>query len=131
MTWVNIPSTFIKIKNHLNYFWSIFVFLSTQVHYICFHKYTPISHFIKWNKNNNLFLKLYSNIICKNIVKIFQKFEVGYIQTCTSLESSIMWHPDGGHYSVLSPHVFENDYKLRSHNCNHILSFVCLYSYKW
>jgi len=131
MTWVNIPSTFIKIKNHLNYFWSIFVFLSTQVHYICFHKYTPISHFIKWNKNNNLFLKLYSNIICKNIVKIFQKFEVGYIQTCTSLESSIMWHPDGGHYSVLSPHVFENDYKLCSHNCNHILSFVCLYSYKW
>jgi hypothetical protein len=25
-------------------------------------------------------------------MKIFQKFEVGYTQTCTSLESSIMWH---------------------------------------
>ncbi len=30
--------------------------------------------------------KLYFNIICKNIVNFFQKVEVGYIQTCTSLE---------------------------------------------
>ncbi len=50
-------------------------------------------------KQNNLFFnflpRLYSNIICKNIVRIFQNFEVGYIQTCTSLESSTMWHPRG------------------------------------
>jgi hypothetical protein len=50
MTWFNIPSTFIKTKNHLSVFWNKFVFLSTHVHYICFHKYTPISHFVKWNK---------------------------------------------------------------------------------
>jgi hypothetical protein len=29
---------------------------------------------------------------------------VGYIQTCTSLESSTMWHPKGDHHSVLSPY---------------------------
>jgi len=48
MTCFNIPSTFIKTKNHLNYFKNIFVFFNTHVHYICFLKYTPISHFIKW-----------------------------------------------------------------------------------
>jgi len=54
--------------------------------------------------------KLYSNIICKNIVKIFQKFEVGYTQTCTPLESSTMWDPKGSHCSVLSPNMdFENE----------------------
>jgi hypothetical protein len=41
---------FHKIKNHLNYFWNIFVFLNTHVHYICYHKYILISHFIKWNE---------------------------------------------------------------------------------
>jgi hypothetical protein len=46
--------------------------------------------------------RLYYNIICKNIVNFFQKFEVGYTQTCTSLESNIMWHPKGDHHSVLS-----------------------------
>jgi hypothetical protein len=41
MTWFTIHSTFIKIKNHLNYFWNIFVFLSTRwmqsmvVHFWC------------------------------------------------------------------------------------------------
>jgi hypothetical protein len=30
------------------------------------------------------------NIICKNIVNFFQKFEVGYIQTCRPLESNTM-----------------------------------------
>jgi len=109
MTWFNIPLTFIKIKIHLNYFWSIFVVLNTHAQiYIYFYKYTPISHIIKWNEIvffNNILLRLYFNITCKNIVKIFQKFEVGYIQTCTLLESSIMWHPKGGHYSVLSPFV--------------------------
>jgi hypothetical protein len=34
--------------------------------------------------------------------EFFQKFEVGYIQTCTSLKS-IMWYPKGDHHSVLSP----------------------------
>jgi len=36
-------------------------------------------------------------------MKLFQKFEVGYIQTCTTLESNTMWHPKGGHRNVLSP----------------------------
>jgi hypothetical protein len=59
---------------------------------------------MKWNNLfSNLLPRLYSNIIWKIIVKIFQKFEVGYIQTCTSLESNTMWHPKGGHWSVLSP----------------------------
>ncbi len=54
--------------------------------------------------------KLYSNIICKNIVKIFRKFEVGYTQTCTPLESSTMRDPKGGHRSVLSPNMdFEDE----------------------
>ncbi len=51
----------------------------------------------------NLLPRLYYNIIWKNIVKIFRKFEVGYIQTYTSLESGTMWHPKGGHCSVLLP----------------------------
>jgi hypothetical protein len=37
-------------KNHLNFLLNIFVFLNTHVHYICFHKYTIISHFIKSNE---------------------------------------------------------------------------------
>jgi len=61
---------------------------------------------MKWNIFlNNILRKLYSNIICKNIVKIFQKFEVGYTQTCTSLESSIMLHPKRGPCIVFS-HYF-------------------------
>jgi hypothetical protein len=104
MTWLYISSTFIKIKNLLNYFWSIFVFLNTHVHYIHFHKCIPISHFIKWNGFfSNLLPRLYANIICKNILKIFQKLEVGYIQTCTSLKSNIIWQPRRGHYNVFSP----------------------------
>jgi hypothetical protein len=48
---------------------------------------------MKWNKFFFNFLpRLYFNIICKNTMKIFQKFEVGYTQTCTSMESSTMWH---------------------------------------
>ncbi len=38
----------------------------------------------------NILPRLYPNIIFKKIVKIFQKFDVGYIQTCTSLESNTM-----------------------------------------
>jgi hypothetical protein len=103
MTWFNIHSTFINTTNHLNFLWSIFMFLSTHVRYI--HLYILIFHFIKRNEIVFYFLlpMLYSNIICKNIVKTFQKFEVGYSQTCTSLESNTMWHPKGGHLSVLSP----------------------------
>ncbi len=60
-------------------------------------------HKMKWNSFlSNLLPKLYSNIICKNIVNIFQQFEVGHTQTCTSLESSTMWHPKRGHHSVFS-----------------------------
>jgi hypothetical protein len=42
----------------------------------------------------NILPSLYSNIICKNIVIFFQTFEMGYTQTCTPLENSIMWHPN-------------------------------------
>jgi hypothetical protein len=88
--------TFIETKNHLNNFWSILVFLST--HYTRFHKYTPISHFIKWNEIKKILISCLGYILTQyveNILKIFQKFEVGYTQTCTSLESSAMWHPRG------------------------------------
>jgi hypothetical protein len=82
------------------------MFLNTQVHYIRFLKYTPISHFIKWNEIILILIflpMLYFNIICKNIMKIFQKFEVGYTQTCPSLESNTMWHPKRSRYKVISP----------------------------
>ncbi len=78
-----VQYTFNFHKDYLKVFWSILVFLSSQVHNICFHKYIPLSHFIKWNEIvffPNILPRLYSNIICKNIVKFFQKFEVGYIQ---------------------------------------------------
>jgi hypothetical protein len=96
----------IKIKNHLNYFLSIFVFLSTCT----LHSFSQIYYNLSFYKMkliffSNLLPKLYFNIICKNIVNFFWKFEVGYIQTCTSLESNTMWHPKGGHRSVLSPLV--------------------------
>ncbi len=84
--------------------------------YICVFEYTCTLHLfsqiysnlplyrMKWNIFfSNLLHRLYSNILCKNIVKIFWKFKVGYIQTCTSLESNTMWHSKGGHCSVLSP----------------------------
>ncbi len=52
----------------------------------------------------NFLPKLYSNIICKNIVKSFWKFEVGYSQTCTSLKSKTMWHPKG--VTVMCFHLY-------------------------
>jgi hypothetical protein len=80
------------------------MFFNTHVDYIRFQKKSNFSLYKKWsNFFINLFSRLYSNIICKNIVKTLWKFEVGYIQTCTTLESSTMWHPKKGHYSVLSP----------------------------
>jgi hypothetical protein len=69
MTWFNILSTFIKIKNHLNYFWSIFVFLNIRVHYICFHKmYSNLSFYkMKWNNLfSNILLRLYFDIFLKS-----------------------------------------------------------------
>jgi len=84
--------------------------------YICVFEYTCTLHLwkqiyfscplykMKWNSFfSNLLPRLYFNIICKNIVKIFQKFEVGYTQTCMPLESSTAWPPKGGHRSVLHP----------------------------
>jgi hypothetical protein len=106
MTWVNIPSTFIKITNHLNLF----------LEYICIFEYTSTLHLLsqicsnlqiyktKWNLYfSNILFRSYSNIIWKSIVKFFQNFDVGYIQTCTSLESNTMWHPKGDHHNVFSP----------------------------
>ncbi len=41
-------------------------------------------------------LRLYFNIICKNIVISFEILRWDTFQTCTSLESNIMWYPKGG-----------------------------------
>jgi hypothetical protein len=106
MTWLNIPSTFVKIYSHLNCFWNIFVFLSTQVHYIHFHKYTPISQWSEIVSFMITCLGSISNIICKNIVKIFQKFEVRYTQTCTSLESSTYDTPKGVNVMCFHPTIW-------------------------
>jgi hypothetical protein len=105
MTWFNIPLTFIKIK--------IYLFI---LEYICVFEYISTLHSflqiycnltlykMKWNNFWKNFLpKLYCNIICKNIVKISQKFEVKYTQTCTPLKRSIIWQPKGDHYNVFSP----------------------------
>jgi hypothetical protein len=96
---------FHKNENYLNYFLEfIFVFEYMDTIHLFPQIYSNLPLYkMKWNIY--IFRKLYSNMICKNIVKIFQKFEVGYTQTCTSIESSTMWHPKGGPCSVLS-HYF-------------------------
>jgi hypothetical protein len=43
---------------------SHFMFFNTQGDYICFHKYTPISHFIIWNEYN---MQKY----CENLSKVW------------------------------------------------------------
>jgi hypothetical protein len=58
---------------------------------------------ISKKKKIDLMNRKYINIICKNIMKFFQKFQVGYTQTCTPLKNSTMWHPKRGHCSVFSP----------------------------
>jgi hypothetical protein len=102
MTWLNIPSTFIKIKLFLEYIY--FIEYKSSLHSFS-QIYSNFSFYkMKWNNFlKKILFMLYSNIICKNIVKIFQKFEVGYIQTCTSMKSSTMWHLKGGHCNVFSP----------------------------
>jgi len=104
MTWFNILSTFTKTKNHLNCFWLYLCFKYIGILHLFSQIYSNLSLYkMKWNSSFfNLLLRLYSNIIYKNNVIFFWKFEVGYIQTCSSLESSTMWHPKGGHCSMLS-----------------------------
>ncbi len=63
--------------------------------------------------------RLYSNIICKNIVKMFQKFEVRYIQTCTSLESNTLWHPKR---AIVCFHPF--GHKFRSNKFSNYVIYV-------
>jgi hypothetical protein len=114
MTWVNIPLTFTKIKKYLNFFGVYLCFEYTSTLYSFSQIYYNFPFYkVKWNNLFYNFLhRLYYNIIWKNIVKFFQEFEVGYTQTCTSLESSIMWHPKGGHCNVLSPPKEYNNYHL-------------------
>ncbi len=126
MTWFNIPSIFIKTRNH---------FISLE--YICVFWYTSTLHLLpqiysnfplykmKWIFFSNLLHMLYSNIICKNIVKLFQKFEVGYTQTCTSLESNTMWHLKGGHHRVFSPYMPKRQ---SPYNIQSILKGRCHYN---
>ncbi len=83
------------------------MFLSIHVHCIFFSQiYSNLSFYdMKWNIFFfNILPRLYSNIICKNLVKIFENFEMGYTQTCTSLESSTMQHPKG--VTILCFHPF-------------------------
>jgi len=87
MAWFTILLTFIKIKNHLNHFGSTFVFFNTSI----LHSFPQIYSNLSLYKEivfSNILLRLYFNIICKNFVKIFQKFEAGYIQICTFLKHS-------------------------------------------
>jgi hypothetical protein len=45
-----VQYTFKFHKNKNSFFGNIIVFFNTRVHYIYFHKYIQISHFIKWNE---------------------------------------------------------------------------------
>jgi hypothetical protein len=78
-----------------------------------------------WNEKFqiNHMVSKHGSYYVKNILKIFQKLEVGYTQTCTSLKNSIIWHPKGGHCSVLSPrwvHLKLVHYK------SYIQWFICM-----
>ncbi len=102
MTWFNMFSTFMHIKNYLDFFGLYFCF---WIHMYITFVFTNTFQSLKfWNEiiHYNILFKLYSNIICKNIVKIFQKFEMGNIQTHTFLKKNTNWHPEGHHCSVLS-----------------------------
>jgi hypothetical protein len=61
-------SLYIYIHN----FWNLVVFFNTWIHYTCFHKYTPISHFIKWNEII-IFLILFVGYIQTSHAKILRK----------------------------------------------------------
>ncbi len=105
MTWFTILLTFIKITNHLNYFGSILVFFNTNTLHSFSEIYSNLPLYkMKWNSFfSNILLRLYFSIIYKNLVKIFQKFEVGYIQICTFLKHSTpKWHSKVGHHNMFS-----------------------------
>ncbi len=106
---VQYTFNFNKLKKSFNFFWD----------YICVFEYTSALHLFskiysnlplyKMKRNNfekNILLILYFNIICKTIVKFFQKFEVGHNQTCTSL---VKWYnmtsQKGSLYCVFTPHI--------------------------
>jgi hypothetical protein len=102
---VQYTFNFHKNKKSFKYFLKyIFFFEYTSTLHLFPQIYSNISlHKMKWNSFFfNILPRLYSNIIWKDIMKLFQKFDVGYIQACTPLESSTMWHLKG-HHSVLSP----------------------------
>jgi hypothetical protein len=66
-------TNFIKTKNHLNHFLSIFAFFSTLWCIYFWHKYIPTSHHIRFKIVVSLEFDLFGfwpTIICKNIVKI-------------------------------------------------------------
>jgi hypothetical protein len=91
----NMFSTFMHIKNYLDFFGLYFCF---WVHMYITFVFTNTFQSLKfWNEiiHYNILFKLYSNIICKNIVKIFQNFEMGYIQTCTFLKKIQIDTPKG------------------------------------
>jgi hypothetical protein len=83
----NFHKNWKSFKLFLDY---VYVFEYTSTLHVFPQIYYSISFYkMKWNSFfKNILPKLYSNIMCKNIVVFFQKFEVGYTQTCTSLESN-------------------------------------------
>jgi hypothetical protein len=65
VTWFNIPSTFIKTKNH---FICVFEYTCTLHSFSQIYSNLPL-HKMKWNNFfSNLLPRLYSHIICKHIL---------------------------------------------------------------
>ncbi len=95
MTWVNIPSTFIKSKNYLNYFWSIFVCEYIGRVHLFPQIYSNLQPY-KMKRNSfffNILPKLYSNIICKKNCDFFSKVWSGIHSNMHTPESNTMRFP--------------------------------------
>jgi hypothetical protein len=90
-----IPSTFIKTKNYLNYFWSIFVYEYIGIIHLFPQIYSNLQPY-KMKRNNfflNILPKLYPNIICKKNCDFFSKVWGEIHSNMHTLESNTMWFP--------------------------------------
>jgi hypothetical protein len=72
---------------------------------------------ITWYPN---MLQIMWNDMVQYTFNFYKDYEVGYIQTCTPLESNIMWHPKGGHYNItcFHPKQLSRSYFFLSHSWN-------------
>jgi hypothetical protein len=124
---VQYTFNFHKNSRSFKFFWE----------YICVFEYVGTLHSFPQIYSNLPFYKMkwfffFSNIlprvifiICKNIMKGFQKFEIGQIQTCTSLKSIIKWHPNGVIIMCFHPKIFFDTIKYSS------LSPMCPRGIQW